>query len=274
MKFIFRKTFHNETFLNLQFICLIDDFIIASDYSARCLHVINSNSYEYIMKISLNGHMGKIKGLCAVKNKYVCAVDSTNAKLYLIEVLYKKYRIINGFNLEKSNNDKHLISYCAIDYNETNNIFYLIVDDKTCKSILMIDYELTCIIKKMVIFQAHNINSLKILNNKVYICHNMGNILIYDSNLEYIGSFGEYRLTRPVFIINHIDKANFIYVYDQQECRFCIFNIHNNEYISYINSTHNLDFAIVYHDTKQFNKSILVSHHKNKYIHIHDISIS
>lgn len=210
----------NRKFDRLKEICefKVNNHLIVCDSNSlnkTCLHVLDCNTYAYLMKIDLDIN-NEICGICVNKDEnLICILDRENAKLYLIN---KDYKIIKQKRIERSINIERRF-YKGIDYNCFNHIYYIIDATLGNKTILMWNSELDFIVKEENVAECCHLESIKILNNKVYVCdHDLWNdksknrIMVFDCELNYLHSICENSLSNPINLLLNPKNVNFIYV--------------------------------------------------------------
>lgn len=175
--------------------------------------------------------MGNMTGLCVNEDDNVlCAIDWSLNKLNLLD---KEYKLIKDITLPPYG------SYKSIDYNYTNNMYYLLNGKENATSILIIDKNLTRIMKQTAILDAMFLMSIKLIKNKVYVCdshwgRNKSRILIFDNQLNFIESFGETILYSPQDIFIDPYCNNFIYIPDYWDECVTIFALDDHTFIKKI----------------------------------------
>lgn len=175
--------------------------------------------------------MGRITGICVdEETNQVCIVDWTRGCLCLLN---KNYAIVKEKHL-KTTLDNKWRSYTSICYNKITKAFYLIDNTKLSESILMFDNCIENALKEVQIVNSFNLESIKCLNNKIYVCDNHFNnvnsrIIVYDAvQLNYIKSVGMNMLSSPIDILTYNNK--FYYVTDSQNSCIQAFNVNNDDY--------------------------------------------
>lgn len=207
-----------------------NNHLILSDENKSCLHVIHASTHEYIKEIELKSK--EFICLCENENDNVlCVVYRLKHKLLLFN---NNYEIIKEMKLPKNG------AYGAIAYNHMNSMYYLLNDVKL--TICMINKDLNNIAKQVDIHDADLLWSIKVINNKIFVCNNHKNtlkskILVYDNQLNsIICSFGENILYYPVDIIvanqgrAAVESNNNGFIYITDALQHCIVVFTANEF--------------------------------------------
>lgn len=203
--------------------------LILCDMGNRCLHIIDSLNFNYIKKFELKTHqLYNPSSACELINqKSFCFVDFAVNDIYLY-LVDQNYCVKNRIVLTRSKfkNQKNRIA--AIDYNETNNLLYL-VDNSTC-SIVIIDANLTARFEKYVGILS-NPEFIKISNNKVYICDNAdcSQVIVLDADLNFKTSIGVGLLGKASSIMIDKQNSDVLYVTDIDKKCIHVFDLNDTK---------------------------------------------
>lgn len=245
--------------------CNFNQHLILIEWNSNNLHIINHKSLDYVKNVKLFKKL-TIKGLCMLNHKKrICLFDNTNRYLYLLN---ENYRLIKQIEFSDNNmmsqtvnnstsvNNKR--SFESIDFNESNNLIYII--DLFKRTILIFDENLNYIneiviqIPLITRFKEFYSFIIKIFHNKIFINDLINNCYhIFDENVRYITTInnscsGEGKATRDngskcgeyshVILLDTINNCNYLLIINLFDKSISIYDIINYEFIKKINLNH------------------------------------
>lgn len=210
--------------------------------------MLDLKNLNYIKKVHLNKKEGWVTGICVCESKqWVYVVDFPNSCLYLLN---KEYQIVKQNNLEP---EKTLMPlklfrergqrrfYSGMDYNIVNEMLYVTANSVNERKswLMVIEGESLIVINEKIIKDDGWAVSLKLFNNKIYVCKNMelgsSNIQVFDLNLLFITSFGSGILDSPYDIILSQKSNYYFYISDKAKKCLHVFSTDNNyDYLKHI----------------------------------------
>lgn len=183
------------------------------------LLIYDSTKYEYMRQISLRSiNESSIKDIFYHRDtNQLCLLG--DCTLYYLNVEIDEYHISSICQLDSGCFQDSFFHLFA--YNSDNNKIYLF---NMSSSEIMLT-EGMHVIRKVEIKGEKNlfINSIKYLNNYLYVLKN-NCVLVYDSNLEYVTSFGNLILSKATCLIIDKKTPNYLYILESEEKCLKAFN--------------------------------------------------
>lgn len=156
------------------------------------LHIHDANDFSYVKKLTFDEfNFDNARGLAINEHdNQLCVVDAFSHTLYLLDKDYKILKELKLSHWNEAQNTQRL--YSAIDFNSTNQHFYIADKVENDCAIVTVDKELNGVVLDVKVANTKEIDGIRVFNNKVYAANVVDfsnvNLAIFDANLNLLNT--------------------------------------------------------------------------------------